>query len=112
MVFASMLDVKAVSGFPGKLFHIGEAALNGLTPDQELLTATLDRLDAALARIAQAGRDLAQRQLARRDSTGDADLESLPPVANGNEPEWARDVAGRLDGLIGELRRALSGEQT
>jgi len=33
-------------------------------------------------------------------------------VANGNEPEWARDVAGRLDGLIGELRRALSGEQT
>jgi len=81
--------------------------LNGLTPDQAVsghqdVVAALDRLDAALARIARVQRELAQREpepAARVDAV------------NGEQPEWAKDVAGRLDGLIGELRRALSGEQ-
>ena len=109
-----MLDVKAVSGFPGKLFPIGEAALNGLPPDQaasdhQTIVAALDRLETALARIAAVERDLLRREqdLWQRES----ELGAGPAAVNGEQPVWAKDVAVRLDGLIGDLRRALSGEQ-
>ena len=94
---ACMLDVKAVSGFPGKRISSSEAALNGTTPDpvkqgQDPASIALDRLEAAMARIAQA-------QYHR------------PSPVPAAEPAWAADVAARLDALIAELRRALSGEQ-
>ena len=97
----SMLDVSAVSGFPGKLFHIGEAALNGPAADQDRLKAKLDRIDAALARIAHAIAHAGANQMA-------AD----PVQSGGAAPGWPQDVTERIDGLIGELRRALSGEQS
>lgn len=58
------------------------------TPGFDTTLAALDRIDAALARIA-----MVQRR-----------------TSHESEPEWARDVATRLDALIGELRRALAGE--
>ncbi len=97
-----MLDVDSVSGFPGKLFSPSEAALTGTPPDQnpsgrDPTAFALDRLEAALARIAHAQAEAAS-----------VPRHPTPPAIA--EPEWAEDVANRLDALIAELRRALSGE--
>jgi hypothetical protein len=102
MPLAFMLDVNPITGFPDKRISNGEAALNGNSPDSQVsdpaTRAAFDRLEAALERIA-----LADSRLARSPAT-------QPDSASGAEPEWAREVTTRLDGLIGDLRRVLSSE--
>ena len=72
--------------------------MSGIEPGQEspghqALAKALDRLEFAMGRIARAPRAAAE------------------PRAFTLQPDRIEDVAGRLDALIAELRRALAGEQ-
>ena len=102
-----MLDVNPVRGFPGKQFHrLDEAELNQ-SIDYHGVAAALDRLDTALARIAHARIAHAQQMAAQQAAESQHDASSGGRIV---EPQWAEDMANRLDSLIGELRRTLSGD--
>ncbi len=78
--------------------------MNQLT-DYHSVAAALDRLDAALSRIVRAPRPV----VASVPETAPPDS---APTGRIVEPQWAEDMANRLDALIDELRRTLSGDPT
>jgi hypothetical protein len=83
---------------------LDEAALNQLT-DYHSVAAALDRLDAALSRIVRAPRVVVA-------PVGETPQFDPAPTGRVVEPQWAEDMANRLDALIDELRRTLSGDPT